>query len=97
MFSVLWHKAILSLGLGIGIGLLDSFGMSLSTKWAIKQGGKIAQIVMIFSSSLRLLILGCIIFIIFKHSSLSIGWFIAGLLPITIGKLVIAAGALKKS
>jgi hypothetical protein len=97
MFSVLLHKAIESLALGIITGLLDGAGMWASTVLSGKTGGRAAPVIMGVSSFARLLFLGCIIIIIAQQRSLSLGWFIAGLLPITFGKFIIAAGALKKT
>ncbi|MDD5675517.1 MAG: hypothetical protein PHC61_15210 [Chitinivibrionales bacterium] len=97
MFSVLWHRAIESLALGIATGLVDSLGMWLSTRLAGKSSGRSAQLIMTFSSIGRLLFLGCIILIIAKQHTVSLSWFIAGLLPITLGKFIIVAGTLKKS
>jgi hypothetical protein len=96
MFSVLWHKAILSLGAGAAAGILDSLAMWGLTKLAFKTKGRSAQVIMALSSAGRILVLGFVIVVIIKLHILSPGWFIAGLLPITFGKFIITANALRK-
>ena len=88
---------ILSLGAGILIGALDAFGMALSAKYTAKIKGRAVQAWTVFSSIFRLVLLGLIIIVVIKQHSLSPIWFIAGLLPVTLVKIIIAAGAMKKS